>query len=266
MVFRRETRPLRTYQESQVKRDNSLDAFRNHVKLATEKKENVVLVVQYNRAALDQTGSGHFSPIGGYHEASDRVLIMDVARFKYPPHWVKLERLYKAMQDMDSETQKPRGWMLVRSRDHLQKNSPSLFQLRGSCWTLDKPTFGAFYKELHKILNQGSAGERDFCLVPQKLDETVQVLSNFFDQMPKKLFDELTIITEVLSSEEIGKERMSKIEHILKDLKETMAYDLISHHVKVPTDMSQDSDMCMKATLVLLCCPSEVWEKIFGGS
>ena len=39
-----------------------------------------VLIVSYNRAAVNQTGSGHFSPIGGYNSASDMVLIMDVAR------------------------------------------------------------------------------------------------------------------------------------------------------------------------------------------
>ena len=37
---------------------------------------------------LGQTGDGHFSPIGGYDAASDQVLLLDVARFKYPPHWV----------------------------------------------------------------------------------------------------------------------------------------------------------------------------------
>jgi hypothetical protein len=31
---------------------------------------------------LGQTGTGHFSPIGGFHESKDLVLIMDVARFK----------------------------------------------------------------------------------------------------------------------------------------------------------------------------------------
>ena len=34
-------------------------------------------------------GDGHFSPLGGYHEARDLVLILDTARFKYAPHWVR---------------------------------------------------------------------------------------------------------------------------------------------------------------------------------
>ena len=40
-------------------------------------------------------GDGHFSPIGGYSAKEDLVLILDTARFKYPPHWVPLEMLYK---------------------------------------------------------------------------------------------------------------------------------------------------------------------------
>ena len=51
-----------------------------------------VVIASYDRAGLDQTGSGHFSPIGGYHAARDLVLILDVARFKYPPHWFSAER------------------------------------------------------------------------------------------------------------------------------------------------------------------------------
>lgn len=40
------------------------------------------MIVGYNRKILGQTGTGHFSPIGGYHKGKDVALIMDVARFK----------------------------------------------------------------------------------------------------------------------------------------------------------------------------------------
>ena len=43
-----------------------------------------------------RTGGGHFSPIGGYHEPSDSALVLDVARFKYPPYWVHLPALWEA--------------------------------------------------------------------------------------------------------------------------------------------------------------------------
>ncbi len=47
-----------------------------------------------SRKVLSQTGDGHFTPIGGYHEKTDKVLLFDTARFKYPPHWVDIELLH----------------------------------------------------------------------------------------------------------------------------------------------------------------------------
>ena len=62
------------------------------------------LIVSYSRKAFMQTGDGHFSPVGGFHPGRDLVLILDTARFKYPPHWVPLRMLYGAMADIDKVT------------------------------------------------------------------------------------------------------------------------------------------------------------------
>jgi len=72
-----------------------------------------VLVLNYSRQELSQTGDGHFSPIGGYNKKRDLVLIMDVARFKYPPHWAPLELCYRSMKSLDPSTQQCRGWLLL---------------------------------------------------------------------------------------------------------------------------------------------------------
>lgn len=77
--------------------------FRSTVERASRRTDQVV-VASYSRAALDQTGDGHFSPIGGYHPGRDLVLVMDTARFKYPPHWVELPRLFAAMQRIDKSS------------------------------------------------------------------------------------------------------------------------------------------------------------------
>lgn len=71
------------------------------------------LIVSYSRGVLGQTGAGHFSPIGGYHEPLDRALVLDVARFKYPPHWVGIEDLFQAMRDPDPATGRSRGWLML---------------------------------------------------------------------------------------------------------------------------------------------------------
>jgi glutathione gamma-glutamylcysteinyltransferase len=75
-----------------------------------------VVIASYDRAGLDQTGSGHFSPVGGYHAAKDLVLVLDVARFKYPPHWISAERLWQAMHGIDPATGRSRGWIALQRR------------------------------------------------------------------------------------------------------------------------------------------------------
>jgi glutathione gamma-glutamylcysteinyltransferase len=85
--------------------------FRDAVREAATAAGEPHLVVSYDRATLGQTGSGHYSPVGGYHAGRDLVLILDVARFKYPPHWVPLEDLFHAMLPVDSETGRSRGFL-----------------------------------------------------------------------------------------------------------------------------------------------------------
>ncbi|MDQ3295653.1 MAG: phytochelatin synthase family protein [Myxococcota bacterium] len=86
--------------------------------LSAAARGEVVVIASYDRASLAQSGSGHFSPIGGYHAARDLVLLLDVARFKYPPHWISAERVWQAMRAIDPVTGKSRGWITLRRRDH----------------------------------------------------------------------------------------------------------------------------------------------------
>ena len=39
-----------------------------------------VIVMSYSRKTLQQTGDGHFAPVGGYHPQRDLILVMDVAK------------------------------------------------------------------------------------------------------------------------------------------------------------------------------------------
>jgi len=75
-----------------------------------------LLVVAYSRKQFRQTGDGHYSPIGGYHADSDKVLILDVARFKHPPHWVPLTEMHEAMKRIDKDTGRSRGFMVISER------------------------------------------------------------------------------------------------------------------------------------------------------
>uniref|UniRef100_A0A914WDW1 glutathione gamma-glutamylcysteinyltransferase n=1 Tax=Plectus sambesii TaxID=2011161 RepID=A0A914WDW1_9BILA len=103
----------------QIDPDSNMDAalikFRQDL-IASVVSEDTVLVTSFNRGVLGQTGGGHFSPIAAYDEGSDRALIMDVARFKYPPHWVELKLLHQAMQSVDKSTSAPRGYFVMSLR------------------------------------------------------------------------------------------------------------------------------------------------------
>jgi hypothetical protein len=93
--------------------DTSLDAFRSEASSYLAQPGHFVLA-NYFRNALGQQKGGHFSPIAAYDKESDRFLILDVARYKYPPVWVKAEELFAAMNTKDSDNDdKSRGYVLI---------------------------------------------------------------------------------------------------------------------------------------------------------
>ncbi|CAJ0586805.1 unnamed protein product, partial [Mesorhabditis spiculigera] len=95
--------------------DESLSTFRADV-MRSVRSDTTIIVAGYNRRVLGQTGAGHFSPLGAYHSGSDSVLVLDVARFKYPPHWVPLRTLHEAMATEDPSTQQNRGHLVLSLR------------------------------------------------------------------------------------------------------------------------------------------------------
>jgi len=96
---------------------SSLSELRYHVRASSSSPGGVHVVAAYSRKALGQSGDGHYSPLGGYHRGRDLALILDVARFKYPPHWAPLPAVWEAMQPEDPETQRPRGYFVLSRAD-----------------------------------------------------------------------------------------------------------------------------------------------------
>lgn len=74
---------------------------------------NDFVIVNYQRGELLQESLGHLSPLGAYHAPSDRFLVMDVARYKYPPTWVPADALYRAMKSSDLISGKSRGFLQI---------------------------------------------------------------------------------------------------------------------------------------------------------
>jgi glutathione-S-conjugate glycine hydrolase len=90
-----------------------LDEFRKTASEYLASKDHFVLV-NYLRKALGQERGGHISPLAAYDEKADRFLILDVARYKYPPVWVAASDLFEAMNTVDADNEnKTRGYVLI---------------------------------------------------------------------------------------------------------------------------------------------------------
>ena len=119
---------------------------------------NVRIVANFYRAAADQEGYGHFSPLAAYNPGTtcalsavsehslvashcsalcaafplplgcathslryrkipdaDKVLLLDVARYKYPPTWFPTAVLFAALNTTDSGSGVTRGLVRVRA-------------------------------------------------------------------------------------------------------------------------------------------------------
>ncbi|XP_045822145.1 glutathione gamma-glutamylcysteinyltransferase 1-like [Trifolium pratense] len=96
---------------------SSIDDFRKYV-MKCSTSDDCHVIASYHRKALKQPGAGHYSPIGGYHAGKDMVLVLDVARFKYPPYWVSLTHLWEGMSYINEFTGKSRGFMLISRPPH----------------------------------------------------------------------------------------------------------------------------------------------------
>jgi hypothetical protein len=93
-----------------VLRDLDLAAFREQLAHVNDAERRYI--INFSRRPLFGTGGGHHSPIAGYLAQEDLVLILDVNK-SYGPWLVKPERLFEAMDTVDSTAHKKRGLLLI---------------------------------------------------------------------------------------------------------------------------------------------------------
>jgi hypothetical protein len=91
---------------------DSVVAFREIVNKSLQ-RPNEFILVNYLRKVLGQQTGGHISPLGAYNADHDMVLVLDVANYKYPWTWVKVDALWHAMEAVDEDSKKPRGYIIV---------------------------------------------------------------------------------------------------------------------------------------------------------
>jgi hypothetical protein len=100
----------KTQHKVTVLRDLSLDEFRQHLRRSNDPSRRYA--INFQRGLLFGKGTGHHSPIAGYLEDRDLVFVLDV-NAKYGPWLVSSERLYEAMDSVDSSSGKKRGMLLL---------------------------------------------------------------------------------------------------------------------------------------------------------
>jgi len=171
-----------------------LNEFRGTIKTSSmSSSETRALVVSYSRKEFEQTGDGHFSPIGGYCETEDAVLILDVARFKYPAHWVKVETLWKAMQRLDPSTGNPRGYMVLEPS---RISTSVLFTIRTHFqdWKIFSDFFETLGSATHK---KGSCCSNPLALEGNNQHE--RSVNCFFQMMPIEVSNALATYEDAFS-------------------------------------------------------------------
>ncbi|KAK4441572.1 Glutathione gamma-glutamylcysteinyltransferase 1 [Sesamum alatum] len=209
---------------------STIDDFRKYV-IACSQSDDCHVISSYHRGAFKQTGTGHFSPIGGYNAERDMALILDVARFKYPPHWVPLGLLWEAMDTVDESTGLRRGFMLVSRR----QIAPALLYTL-SCKHESWITTAKYLMDDVPVL-----------LSSATMKDVKNVLSTVFMSLPSDFAEFIKWVAEIrrkedgsqgLSEEEKG--RLAIKEEVLKQVQETGLY----HHV---TDILSSENLVCQA-------------------
>jgi hypothetical protein len=97
---------LRTTHQVRLLRDLSYPQFLEQLRGANEPDRR--LLVNFHRAPLFGEGHGHFSPIGGFMEDRELVLVLDVNP-NYGAYLVDARRLFEAVDTIDTSSGKKRG-------------------------------------------------------------------------------------------------------------------------------------------------------------
>ncbi len=93
-----------------VVRDLSIAELRDHLKKSNDPSRRYT--INFHRGLLFGKGTGHHSPIGGYLEPEDLVFVLDV-NGAFGPWLVSAERLFTAMDSVDSSSGKKRGLLVL---------------------------------------------------------------------------------------------------------------------------------------------------------
>lgn len=216
---------------------------------------NMHMVVSFARSALQQTGDGHFSPVGAYHPDEGKVLVLDTARFKYPSYFADVDELFDAMQPPDTVTGLARGYFLLERNERRYKRPLALCRLTKTMSVANPQLARLFCQELPKKIQQSN---------PSTLEEVMRVV---FAEVPA-LHSELVDLNDPndgvdLAATASPAEPDFAICHrkdLLKLLVETKQNPL--HQVVQRLHLSSSNVESSLMTLFLLALPNEVFKSL----
>eukprot|EP00467_Chlorarachnion_reptans_P004396 CAMPEP_0114516504 /NCGR_PEP_ID=MMETSP0109-20121206/17364_1 /TAXON_ID=29199 /ORGANISM="Chlorarachnion reptans, Strain CCCM449" /LENGTH=511 /DNA_ID=CAMNT_0001696899 /DNA_START=47 /DNA_END=1582 /DNA_ORIENTATION=+ len=234
--------------EARYASESNIEEFRRTVMQITADSEDSkvagqenrkFIVVSYTRKGLQQSGSGHFSPLGAYDPEGDMVLVLDVARFKYPPHWVKLPILFNAMVPKDPDSGMSRGYSIVENGNF---QSLILFRMQGKQHSMRKllTKLTAFSRKLTRNVNDREASVLEDDTVKKLVNLCIESCSG--DEQDSPL---TTILSQFSASHErstkpfqkwhievVPREHIQAMTTLVKEIEETSLFKLIHSILK----------------------------------
>ena len=229
---------------------SSLENFRHAIGKATSSPQGLHLVVSYSRQVLGQTGNGHFSPVGGYHPERDLILILDVARFKYPLHWVPLPLLWNALAPIDTATGKSRGYILLSKHN---SSSHSFYHL-----AVDRYQWAVVAPYFTEILPTAIAQEQ-----PNSLAMMVDIILHHFSS---------TLSAAIATRADDISTESQQVWHTLLDeirshplsaiIQSQLSAHCWSEIYVISKWLSQEENLVQLLTLFLLSFPEEVYSTL----
>lgn len=81
--------------------------------LVNQTSSTFFVIANFQRSAVGMVGGGHFSPVVAYNEDEDLALVLDVAKYKYPPTWMPVATLWSGIDTLDRTASDKRGIIRV---------------------------------------------------------------------------------------------------------------------------------------------------------
>lgn len=74
-------------------------------------KDFIFFSFTQGKATGDPEGGAHVATVGAYDEGKGLVLVLDPDRQWYEPYWVPVDKLFEAISDPKSDSEKKAGWI-----------------------------------------------------------------------------------------------------------------------------------------------------------